>query len=128
MKKYKFLVFIDDDSFTNTFHQIILDEADICEEYMFFNSGEKALEFFVLEAQKENSKVPEYIFLDINMPSMNGWQFLDKYTQIEGEQAATIIMLTTSISRSDKSKTKDYKIIEAFMNKPLTVEHLKGLL
>jgi len=78
MEKMKFIVLIDDDYAT-----IILEESGICEEYLFFDSPIEALEYFEKEAQKATPKLPELIFLDINMPGLDGWQFLEKYTKMD---------------------------------------------
>lgn len=128
MKKYKFIAFLDDDYATNRFHEIILKEADICEKSIFFSEPEKALNFFKEEAKKENPEIPEVIFLDINMPKMNGWEFLDEYMKIDTEQAPVVIMLTTSISSKDKRKAKKYDIVKDYMNKPITKKYLLELI
>ena len=128
MKKINFLVFIDDDNLTNRFHEIILKKADICEEYKFFNSGIKAMEFFKEEAKKDNpKKMPEYTFLDINMPNMDGWEFIEEYMSTSTLEPLNIIMLSTSTSIKDKNKAKEYEMVKDFMTKPLHIQRLKEL-
>lgn len=128
MKKYKFIAFLDDDYMTNRFHEIILDEADICEKSRFFTTPEEALNYFREEPKKENPEIPEVMFLDINMPKMNGWEFLDEYITMKIKQSPVVIMLTTSISSKDKRKARAYEIVKDYMNKPITKDYLTELI
>jgi len=127
MEKLKFFVMVEDDPVTNIFHEIILKEADVCEEYRFYESPVEALEFFRKEVKSGNVIVPSILFLDINMPEISGWEFLDELLNLKIDDVPVVIMLTTSLSSSDKEKAKGYDVIEDFCNKPLTVEFLKDL-
>jgi len=127
MEKLKFFVMVEDDPVTNIFHEIILKEADVCEEYRFYESPVEALEFFRKEVKSGNVIVPSILFLDINMPEISGWEFLDELLNLKIDDVPVVIMLTTSLSSSDKEKAKEYDVIEDFCNKPLTVEFLKDL-
>ena len=123
MKKFKFLVFIDDDFMTNRFHEIILGQTKVTEEYKFFTYAKDALEYF-----KDNNHItPDYIFLDINMPGMDGWEFLKEYTKLDIEKTPTVIMLTTSLMKSDREKADDFDVVKGFMNKPLTRKIIEAL-
>lgn len=125
--KLNFLVFIDDDYATNYYHKIIVEESGVVDRFEFFESPVEALDFFQkLKESGDNSK-PDYIFLDINMPVMDGWQFLEKYTEIIDNPSSTIIMLSTSMSPTDSEKAGKIEIIHSFINKPLTVELLSNL-
>ncbi|HKB44406.1 MAG TPA: hypothetical protein VKC90_08445, partial [Chitinophagaceae bacterium] len=70
------------------------------------------------------------IFLDINMPAMNGWEFLDKYNELDQQHKGKVItvMLTTSLNPDDKLKANDNPIISRFETKPLTSEKLHAIL
>ena len=125
--KFKFLVFIDDDFATNKFHEIIVEESGLVDECKFFESPIEALAFFEKEAKSNSPKVPEYIFLDINMPRIDGWEFLERYAQITNNPSSAIIMLSTSLSSVDKNKAQEVNLIHSFINKPLTVELLESL-
>ena len=72
---------------------------------------------------------PELILLDINMPAINGWEFIEEYEEIieELNLNTTIVMLTTSINPDDKIKALSYDSVKKFENKPLTVEKLKEI-
>lgn len=128
MAKFKKLFFIDDDHATNVYHKIIVNRADVCEEAIFFDSAEKALEKYIELKEDPNSTLPEYIFLDINMPIMDGWQFIEEFERLEINNQQVIIMLTTSLSNSDKEKAEKFGFVQGFWNKPMNVETLKNLI
>lgn len=120
---------IDDDEPTNFLSSMIIEEADCTEHIQIEDSGEKALNYLE-ESQKSgySNKAcpwPDLIFLDINMPAMNGWEFLSKYQELENNSRnkAVIIMLTTSPNPDDKNKAINIPLA-GFENKPLTPELL----
>ena len=124
-KRLNCIMLIDDDADDNLFHQIIIRKMDVANEIEVAESGPEALEYL----QKENH-VPDMIFLDINMPGMSGWNFLDEYKKLNAAQKAQviIIMLTTSISPADKERAQKIPEITSFQSKPLTKEMLSGIL
>ena len=72
---------------------------------------------------------PDLIFVDINMPRMNGWEFLEEYNKLADQfkSQAIVVMLTTSGNPDDKAKAKLSKVISDFITKPLTKEILEGI-
>ena len=128
-KKINCILLIDDDKSTNFLHKIIIEETGVSEKVEAVQSGQEALDY--LERKKEGVYPrPDLIFLDINMPGMNGWEFLEEYEKlddnIKGE--IMIMMLTTSINPDDEEKAKNTKFINGFLNKPLTTEALEKII
>ncbi len=125
MKKLERIMLIDDDKNTNFFHKIILEQVNAAEEIVIFQMAQDALDYL----QNGDNRVT-LLFLDINMPIMNGWQFLEHYNQLAEENKAetVIIMLTSSINPRDEEKAKENSLVKKFVNKPLTVEKLTELI
>lgn len=128
MKKFKKLFFIDDDQATNVYHKIIVNRAEICEEAVFFDSAEKALETYIELKKDPDAVLPDYIFLDINMPIMDGWQFIQEFERLHINDQQVIIMLTTSLSKSDRDKANNFGFVQGFWSKPMNVEMLNKLI
>lgn len=128
MKKLKCILLIDDDRATNYAHATIIDRANCCDQVICKRSGREALDY-LQEVSKSNYIRPELVLLDINMPGMNGWEFLDEYLLMrESFQAnAVIVMLTSSLNPDDQEKATSYQI-KHFLNKPLSIENLQGII
>lgn len=127
MTKFKFLVFIDDDYPTNVYHELIVNQAQVCEKYLFFESADRALDFFKEQAEQKKPDLPEAIFVDINMPSMNGWEFIECYNALKIETSPTFIILSTSTYFKDLEKSENEDLVYNFIQKPLTEEVLMRL-
>jgi len=125
-KKLNCILLVDDDAEDNYFHQIVIDEMNITERIEIALNGVEALNFL----KKENQTPPDIIFLDINMPKMNGWEFLEVYEELRADQKAkvVVVMLTTSINPSDRKRAEQFPDIMGFNTKPLTEEMLAEIL
>jgi len=126
MGKFKFLMFIDDDLPTNFYHEIIVKEANVCEKYTFYDNATDALEYLAF-AKEKNDLFPDIVFLDINMPKIDGWMFLDKLRKIGITNLPVIIMLTTTLNPTSKNKAELIESIKGYNNKPLTEKFLNYL-
>ena len=120
MRKIKSILLVDDDYITNYVNKRLIVKSELCEDVFIANNGAEALNFL-----KKNSEWPDLIFLDINMPVMDGFEFLQKYRALErSEKEKTIIvMLTTSTNSNDMDKVINLGNND-FLNKPLTKEQL----
>jgi CheY-like chemotaxis protein len=123
MTQNKRIVLIDDDQLNNLINTRIITKFS---DYTVnsFTSGREGLRFL---ASSEPGDFPEIIFLDINMPVMDGWEFLEEYQKLPEAlvQHCSVIMLTSSIDINDIEKAKLFKNVREFMSKPLTVESLR---
>jgi CheY-like chemotaxis protein len=127
MKRIKTVLLVDDDEPTNFINKKIIQASDLVEAIHIANSGQEALAFLNRKSDQDDiSAGPDLIFLDINMPAMDGWEFLAHYKKLQDEQKAKVIivMLTTSLNPDDEAKAKDMKEVCAFRNKPLTQQLL----
>ena len=125
-KRLNCILLIDDDSSDNFIHKMIIKNMDIADHIDVALNGEEGLKYLL----RDNTPVPEIIFLDINMPKMNGWEFMEEYKKLDESRRSKIVigMLTTSFNPDDKSKSKFTTDIESFNNKPLTEEMLSQII
>lgn len=133
MKKFKnldFILLVDDDEATNFYNQEIINNCDFDVNVICANDGKEALDFLSNRGQYESqSGVTKkgIIFLDINMPIMNGWEFLEKYENLPIEQKSiiTVLMLSTTVNPEDLEKAKKEKEVKGFIFKPMTEDYIE---
>jgi CheY-like chemotaxis protein len=124
-EKFKLLLFIDDDVATNFYHKIIVNSSGVCEKHVFFEKAKDALDYF--NSVENNNQIPDIIFLDINMPRIDGWTFLNLFSDIPLERHPRIIMLTTSLSTIERERANNHPQVYKLLHKSLTEEHLHEL-
>jgi CheY-like chemotaxis protein len=130
--KFTTVMLIDDNEIDNLINQKMIEASSIT-EHIFTHSGAKSAIEFLRNAEKivknTSNILPEVIFLDIDMPLMDGFQFLDQFEKLQAEtkKYCKIVMLTSSINPQDLNKAKGYAHVKKFLNKPLTQDSLKNL-
>lgn len=127
--KLKKILLIDDNKTTNFLHEYILKKEGIVDKIVSVISGYDALDYLKTPVNGVYP-IPDIIFLDINMPGINGWEFIEEYNKLPEELKANriIIMLTTSLNPNDKEKANEAKEVNGFINKPLTSDKIKKIL
>ncbi len=133
MKTVNCILLVDDNEHDNFFHSIVIKEAGAARQIKTAISGFKALEY--LEDTKKDPEqypVPDLIFLDINMPGINGFEFLEKARElklIDENKSFVVVMLTSSMNPNDENNAKKNfaNEIKEFRNKPLTAEMLEEI-
>lgn len=127
MNKTMCTLLVDDDQTTNFVNRRLLEGMAVSEKVLVAHNGQEALQ--LIRKQCESGCCPQLILLDINMPVMNGFEFLDAYAQLElsQKQSVVIIMLTTSLHPRDVERIREAPI-QGFLSKPLTKEKVHKLL
>jgi len=122
--KIKCVMLIDDNEDDNYFHQIVMDDIQFCDQIKAVENGFDALDYL-----RSVTILPELIFLDINMPRMNGWEFLEQFKKLERNDKtdSVIIMLSTSLNPSDRKKAELFPEVRSFESKPLTDSILREI-
>lgn len=118
---------VDDDPITLMLFKKIVEKACFAKEIVNAMNGEEAITFINTITNK-NTK-PQLIFLDLNMPLMGGWEFLDLFNNSNyyNSNNTKVIILTSTIDPEDIKKSKTYPNVIEFLSKPITVEMLNCL-
>lgn len=128
-KKLKNVLLIDDSESDNFYHERKIRKMGITDNIHICYSGQEALDFLKSELEGIHPQ-PTLIFLDINMPGMNGWEFLQEYEKLEVAQQGEVVltMLSNSIDERDRSRSNDFKAVQGFYSKPLSEDYLISIL
>ena len=128
-QKLNCILLIDDDEIANYINSSVVKHVDCCETVVTVQSGKAALDYLTTE-EDGNYPQPDLIFLDINMPGMNGWEFLEHYQKLKKSQQGKIIvvMLTSSVNPDDVEKARSMREVSEFKTKPMTEEMLKEVI
>ncbi len=134
MKKLNCILLIDDNAHTNFFNKRIIQKLGLAEEVYAAENGKLGLDYITHQGKfnvvEKQFPKPDLIFLDINMPVMDGWEFLSEYHNLPAEQKADIllIMLTTSPNPDDMDKALALPDVDGFRRKPVTAEMLTDIM
>ena len=130
-KKYRTVMLIDDNEIDNLINQKMIEAAAIAENIYTHTGAKSAIEFLKnMEKMDVADKVlPDIIFLDIDMPLMDGFQFLDEFEKSAPvtKKKSRIVMLTSSINPQDFSRSKKYPNVKLYLNKPLSHDSIVKL-
>ncbi len=119
-KELRSIMLVDDNPADNFYHQRIIKKYNSEIKILTFESAKAALEF--IKTIEDLDFLPNLIFLDINMPGMNGWEFLEEYELLDKvrQSKLLVIMLTTSENPSDIIKARTWNFVADFKSKPLS--------
>lgn len=120
---------VDDNMNDNFFHERVIRKCNAAHTVVIKESGMEALDYLKSSGDPENPH-PDLIFLDINMPGMNGWEFLQEFKKLDKKLQCKmiVIMLTTSVNPEDEAMARTYDLLSDFKTKPLTTEMLEDVL
>jgi CheY-like chemotaxis protein len=127
MEKLDSILLVDDDKITNYINERIIRKSGICNEIKVVQNGSAAISFLQNKIRQNKMKI-RLIFLDINMPVMDGFGFLEKFQELKfpGKDKIVIIMLTTSTHLQDMGKLFNSGNTD-FLTKPLSLEKLMNV-
>ncbi|MFV9482442.1 response regulator [Christiangramia sp. ASW11-125] len=120
-------IIIDDDDIVTFLQKKIVSKSGLDTDPLVFKDAHKALEFLEYEASEDQEYL---IMLDINMPAMSGWEFLDHIKKLPSDERLHVVMATSSIDRKDKREAVNDPHVVDFIEKPLSARHcekLKGI-
>ena len=126
--RYKTVMVVDDNDIDRYVAENVILKTQFSEKVVSADSAMDALTY-IEEHQENIDELPEVIFLDINLPEMNGFDFLERYENLPEviKKNCIIMMLTTSLDTTDKELASGNRYVSAFLNKPLNKDKLDQL-
>lgn len=122
--KNKINYLIDDDRLSIKLMSMLISKNDFCEEIVSFHNPQIALDELKKNATNP-SKLPDVILLDLNMPVLDGWQFLDEFNLVPFAKEILIFIVSSSIDPSDLKMAKNYPTVKNYIIKPLSSEKIR---
>ena len=129
-KKLDCILLVDDDFATNFINKKILQKANVTNHIQVTLNGKEAIDYICKQGKFESDTnefpQPELILLDINMPVMDGWEFIEAFQKLslENKENIAIVMLSSSFNPADKTRAESIDEISAFKQKPMSREAL----
>jgi CheY-like chemotaxis protein len=120
---YKNFAIIDDEEICQFIIEKVIDDTKLTIKTSVFSNGKEAIDFFTLNVNNPEI-LPDVILLDLNMPIMDGWQFLDYFAVLKQQIKKTIKICILSSSRNEKDiiKAKKYSDVTEYISKPISAE------
>lgn len=115
---FKVLI-VDDDATILFLHKHLIVKSGISQDPLTFVNGKEALDFLLADESED----AYFVFLDINMPVMNGWEFLEELKGKEISSRVYVAIVTSSIDKADREKANSYELVTTYLSKPFTNLH-----
>ncbi|SFQ67981.1 response regulator [Hymenobacter arizonensis] len=129
MQSLSCVLLVDDDPTTNYLNQLLLKRLGFSSQVMVALNGQEALDLLLQNCHRVSNECPALILLDVKMPVMDGFAFLEAYDKLPltQKESIVIVMLTTSLHPQDVERVERLDIA-SFLNKPLTEAKLNQVL
>ena len=125
MSRYERFILIDDNEADNVYHEIMIERAGFTGEVLVFETGEDAIAFL----RSDPMTAPTCIFLDINMPGLDGFEVAEQATPLLADKPTVmLVMLTSSGSPADRERAAGLPVIKGYVTKPLDVGAIQALM
>ncbi|WAC41258.1 response regulator [Pedobacter sp. SL55] len=121
------LLVIDDDDINIFIISKIVEKTGYNVEICAKHNGQLAIDY-IKDLLLNNQPLPHLVLIDINMPILNGWEFIEAFEALNIEVTNDMYMLSSSVYENDIEKAKSYKSVKGFISKPLSIDRLKELL
>ena len=121
---------IDDDNIYQFTARKLVESTGLAKNIQSFYNGSDAINYFKDQSNNNPETLPDVIFLDINMPIMNGWEFLEEYNKLSNKFSKPIVVyvVSSSIDSNDMQKSKEYKAVSDYLVKPINRIQYKELI
>ncbi|MCH5721041.1 response regulator [Niabella hibiscisoli] len=129
MTNRKNVLVVDDDPVFKLIAKKLFERSGDFFDLTFAENGLEAIELLKTTIEQKAKPLPDIILLDIEMPIMNGWGFMEEFVKFPSEETRNISVYTvsSSIAQEDKNRTASYPQIKAYITKPLTVDIIRGI-
>lgn len=125
--KVELAYIIDDDEVIIYLTDIIIKNVEFCEKLSTFTKANDALESLKV-ALETGKDIPSVILIDLNMPVMDGWRFLDELVKLDTKKQIPVFIFTSSIDSRDMERAQKYGIVKDYIIKPLTIHKINKIL
>lgn len=121
---------IDDDNIYQFTARKLVESTGLAKQIQSFYNGHEAINYFKDQKNNNPETLPDVIFLDINMPIMNGWEFLEEYNKLYDnlQKPIVVYVVSSSIDSNDMRRSKEYKPVSDYIVKPIDRIQYKELI
>ncbi|GAA4309329.1 response regulator [Pontixanthobacter gangjinensis] len=122
---------IDDDKIYVNLVKKIIEIKKLSENLLIYKNGKEALDYFkeIMENTTDENKLPDIIFLDLNMPVMDGWEFLNEFIKIKNKlnKKITLYVVSSSIDPRDLERAKSFNLVTDYLIKPIELKKFEKI-